>query len=357
MPGLVQQWVSCLKPRTLYGVSILPGPLCGALDCLLVAMARRPIVVQPRNLPYNSGSRRPMDHCAAVVWEAISQFVDAVAFQAETHRPYKSALRPFGFLELGHPIVGSHSGPLLTLRHDHDVTLTSAMEALLIFLFAWLAPPTQDTGPAVAPVSVQPTAAVAVMGTCDPVEGPRPKWSKEARMETRKRVRRACKATKASPALCAFADAVVVRESSGRAGVRHTLGAGENGLGAMGLNIASHRDKWPGQDEDPMFCVPEVSFAVVHAILWRAVTRYHASDWVDVQAIYSGRWQCNEGEDGVRRCFADSDERTARLICSRMAGRGHDCYEPILPKHLGRKIPFGQRREWALSLANRPLAE
>lgn len=181
---------------------------------------------------------------------------------------------------------------------------------------------------------------------CDPLDGDGMEWSAEQRQETRDRVRLAClHHLKASPTVCAFYEAVVIRESSGRASVRHTLGQGENGLGAMGLSLRWHANKWPGNDEDPMFCTPEVSLIVAHAIVWRAFTRYHATTMLDAQAVYGAQWRCFENK-GKRTCTAAPNGRTEDAICGRMRHLGASCYAPITRKDLGRRVPLGERRQW-----------
>lgn len=199
----------------------------------------------------------------------------------------------------------------------------------------------------------QVQAPVGVIGTCDPVDGPKQTWTRGDVKETKRRVRAYCKAVKASPAVCAFMDLIVVRESSGFPGVRHTRGKNgngrEHGLGAMGLSLRWHRDKWPGKDEDPMFCTPEVSAAVAHDILWRAVRRYNAANILELQAIYSGRWVCTQWE-GKRKCWAEPNGRTARLTCPGMAYRGFSCHTEITVKDLGRYIPKQDRRAFVAAL-------
>ena len=188
------------------------------------------------------------------------------------------------------------------------------------------------------------------MGRCTAPGAPNPAWPRHLRQETRLRVRRACRAAGASPIICAFADAVVVRESGGRAGVRHTLGHNEHGLGAMGLSLRWHRDKWPGLDDDPQLCKPEVSFAVAHAIMWRAVRRYEAQSVLDLQAVYAGDWFCQRDAHGRRRCRPDPSGRTAASICARMRHRGFSCRQKITPRDLGRRVKAADRRAWALGL-------
>lgn len=189
------------------------------------------------------------------------------------------------------------------------------------------------------------------MGVCTAPDAPNVAWPRKLRRETQARVQRACHDVGASKVICAFADAIVIRESSGRAGVRHRLGHNEHGLGAMGLSLRWHRDKWPGRDEDPQFCKPEVSFAVAHAVMWRAVTRYKATTLLEIQAIYEGRWFCfPHPTTGKPMCRATPTRRTRGNICGRMRTRGFSCDEPITRKDLGRKVDRARRRDWALSL-------
>ena len=202
-----------------------------------------------------------------------------------------------------------------------------------------------------------PDAAPSPIGQCDAADGSeRVQWTEAERMQVRRRVKAACKDLGASPILCAYYDAVVVRESSGMASVRHHKGKNENGLGPMGLSLRWHADKWPGRDEDPAFCTPEVSLAVAHAIVWRAFERYHAESLLDVQAIYGGRWECGvDPATGARSCWADPNHRTESAVCSRMKAKGYSCHAILTEHDLGRKLPFGKRRAWVERLLGRPL--
>jgi len=169
--------------------------------------------------------------------------------------------------------------------------------------------------------------------------------------ETRARVQAVCQEVGADPIICAYMDAVVVRESSGRSGVRHTKGKNENGLGAMGLSLRWHRDKWPGEDEDPLFCHPEVTAIVSLAIMHRAMQRYKAKNIVEIQAIYAGNWTC-QGEGRERKCRARVTKRTTN-VCGRMSARGFDCWKTLTKKDLGRKIPMDERREFVADMIAR----
>ncbi len=175
--------------------------------------------------------------------------------------------------------------------------------------------------------------------------------TKAERKETRARVQAVCQEVGASPIICAYMDAIVVRESSGRAGVRHTKGTRENGLGAMGLSLHWHKDKWWGKDEDPYFCSPEVSATVALAVFHRAF-RYHAKNVKDVQMIYGGHFRC-AGEGETRHCWIVYPPRFTSDICARMRkrknanGKPYRCNQRITKKDLGRKISLGERRAFA----------
>ena len=192
--------------------------------------------------------------------------------------------------------------------------------------------------------------SVAEMGECSPRTGPQPIWTRELRRETRKRVRAACRHAGAAPIVCAYADAIVVRESSGRAGVRHTKGENEDGLGAMGLSLRWHRNRWPG-DADPDFCRPEVSFAVAHSIMWSAVRKFGARTAVEMQAIYAGSWSCYITRDDERVCRPMVRRNHVKSTCSRMKARGFSCHAKITAKDLGDRVRKRDRQSWAESVA------
>lgn len=213
--------------------------------------------------------------------------------------------------------------------------------ALLVALF-FSPTPIEEIAPALNP-------------NCDQTE-----VTPESRKDTRRRVQKVCKVVGASPIICAYMDAIVVRESSGRSGVRHTGGKNENGLGAMGLSLRWQKDKWPGEDEDPMFCAPEVSAVVALAIFHRAFKKWKAQDLVDVQGIYGGHWECYNTypswskpvQKPERVCRARRNYRHVGGLCKRMKDRGFSCRTKITRKDLGRFIPRHERREFATNVAN-----
>jgi hypothetical protein len=203
-------------------------------------------------------------------------------------------------------------------------------------------------------------------------------WSAEDKQRTRDRLRLACEAVGGSDDYCAFWDAVTCREAwCGVASAVHVQGTDvdgerEFGLGPLGLSVKWHGDKWDGDDEDPAFCSPEVSFVIGHAIAWAAVERYGARNWVELQAIFGG--------GGRRVCFSErlpsvlwmfehvpglswltlfapvdttcevlTLPRHAQAICSRLGQRDIECRSPLTVEDLGEKIPLEKRREWALA--------
>jgi hypothetical protein len=209
---------------------------------------------------------------------------------------------------------------------------------------------------------------------CNDVGTPRVRWSSEAKARTRDRVQAACQALGASPIVCAYDDAIVWRESfGGEASVRHMRGVDsdgtpEHGLGPLGLSLRWHADKWPGDDEDPSFCSPEVSVIVAHELFHRAVTRYNAQTIVDLQAIFAGRFRCTTVDrwgwlvrawpmlavllpGAERECWPMPTDRMTRDICERMAARGFSCHRRIAVDDLGERVPLDERRDWVLRLA------
>jgi hypothetical protein len=210
---------------------------------------------------------------------------------------------------------------------------------------------------------------------CNDVGSPRVRWSSEAKARTRGRVQAACEALGASPIICAYDDAIVWRESfGGEASVRHMRGVDadgtpEHGLGPMGLSLRWHADKWPGTDEDPAFCTPEVSVIVAHDIYRRAVTRYNATTIVEVQAVFAGRFRCHVRDrwgwlvrvlpvlasvlpEAERECWPMPTAGMAADVCERMAARGFNCMQRVTEADLGEHVLVDERRAWVLRQAH-----
>lgn len=251
------------------------------------------------------------------------------------------------------------------------------MLSLLAVMMIILSPPeASDAAPASAP-------AVEI-GQCDPRDGEPYAWSLAMRRDVRARAQQACVSLGAAPIICLYVDEIIVRESSGRASIRHSRGNGEDGLGPMGLSLRWHADKWEGDDEDPKFCQPEVSVLVALEIMRRAIDRYNAVDIVGIQAVFGGHWRCERrdeyvrieagawasvavatsrgrlfatpldlavglavGRSGSRECFP---EPKSLDICDRLRRRGYSCWEQIGVDSLGPRVRLGDRRRKAEKL-------
>jgi len=229
------------------------------------------------------------------------------------------------------------------MRDRHFVFLILAAFAVLAALWAR---PAGAANPDLAPDA-----------HCDP-NARANSWTPAEKARTRDRVRSACEARGGSDLYCDFHIAAVKRESwGGIASAVHRLGADgdgepEYGLGPQGLSLRWHRDKWPGSDEEPAFCVPEVSYLVADAIARRAVRVYGASNAVELQAVFGGGrgvtacyergaprwWRLVPGLSWLARfapreqeCFVTPLRRHADAVCKRMAG----CWHPISIDDLG----------------------
>lgn len=201
----------------------------------------------------------------------------------------------------------------------------------------------------------QPTAKIEAsipvlrdgrVGECNPVEGPGLRWTRASRTEARARVLAVFDYVGASEAFRTYAKVIGSRESSWMPGVWHD---GGRGLGAMGLMISAHHDKWPGDDENPAFCWPEVSALVALEVMHRAVHNWHAGNLVEIQAIYSGRFRKIVLEDGT--VLRAPGRTTDPNLCARLARRGVSCLAPITAADLGRRVPKHRMREVAAELA------
>ena len=209
---------------------------------------------------------------------------------------------------------------------------------------------------AARPCAAAPTAGLVAGDYCNGRGEARTPWTREAKRRTQERIEGVLEDLAVAPIVRAFHRLVVCRESfCGEASVRHTLGEDvlgqEDGLGAYGLSLRWHANKWPGEDEDAAFCTPEVSAVVAHELMWRAVTRYGASNMVEVQAVYAGAVTCRNGD-----CSFELSASKRRGFCERLAGYGHSCWAPITERDLGRRLARSERREWALSRARASVA-
>ena len=202
----------------------------------------------------------------------------------------------------------------------------------------------------------RPCAAAPIPGVipgdyCNARDEPRVPWTRDAKRRTQTRVERVLGALRVAPIIRAFHRVVICREAfCGEASVRHTLGGDvrgrEDGLGAYGLSLRWHKNKWPGEDLEPALCTIEVSTVIAHELMWRAVTRYGARNLAEVQAVYAGAVSCVEGD-----CRFELSLSKRRGFCERLSSHGYDCAAPITEQDLGRRLGPDERQEWALAQA------
>ncbi len=157
---------------------------------------------------------------------------------------------------------------------------------------------------------------------CDPVGGPKIKWSDEQRKAARELSVIEWKRRGANGVALAYIDAVTVRESSGAPSRWHDEGTG---LGAHGLNVRYFGGK-------ANLCDPRESASRALGIARAAVLRYGANTPWDVQAVFAGRHEC---VTGTGRCTGSMQDRTTAAICGRMERRGYSCHAPITRRDLG----------------------
>jgi hypothetical protein len=157
------------------------------------------------------------------------------------------------------------------------------------------------------------------------------------RRAVRRRIREACEDLGASADACEALDVVVMRESSGRAAVEHTLGPNERGRGAAGLSVRLHAWKWSAQATEQTLCVPEVSAVVVLRIWRHSVTGFRARTWLDLQRVFAGRF----GDVGLPpHRKRDGD------WCKRLARREIGCLERVHLRDFGKGPKLEEQEAW-----------
>jgi len=103
------------------------------------------------------------------------------------------------------------------------------------------------------------------------------------------------------------------------------------GLGLGGLNVGYHLRKIDTSAPPEILCDPVLNVMVQVTIARRAVRRYKAKNWIEVQAVYAGRTAYNE-KGQVRPAH---DPKKDRAIKSRCKKWGLDCYaKPELGKRI-----------------------
>jgi hypothetical protein len=175
------------------------------------------------------------------------------------------------------------------------------------------------------------------IGRCDPAPGDKLHWTTAERQEARDMANESVRARGARPIFVAYLDSVTIRESSAFASRWHDGGAG---LGMHGINITTHRKRWP-TPLNPAICSPRVSAAIVQDIAADCLTRHGASTAWELQACFAGRFQCTPNGEG--ECTGPMQDRTTSAICERMQNRGFRCHGPITLKDLGRRMTLDER--------------
>lgn len=191
---------------------------------------------------------------------------------------------------------------------------------------------------------------------CDLPGGQSTTWTREQRRQTFDRAEAVTDALGTSAIIAAYHQELIQRESRGRASVEHNYGfdsdgTPEHGLGAYGLSIRWHSDKLDGGG-DPGFCSPEISAVVAAEIMHRAWTNYGARTVLELQSVYSGRWDCTS----QNRCVFTLSWKKRRDLCARMRDRGFDCHQELKHSDLGERLDPEDRRPWALAAARQWLS-
>jgi hypothetical protein len=175
------------------------------------------------------------------------------------------------------------------------------------------------------------------IGRCDPAPDDKLHWTRAERQQAREMANDSVRARGARPVFVAYLDSVTIRESSAFASRWHDKGAG---LGLHGINITTHRKRWP-TPLNPAICSPRVSAAIVQDIAYDCINRHGASTPWELQACYSGRFECCVTGSGT--CTGAMQDRTTSAICERMQRRGFGCHDPITLKDLGRRMTLDER--------------
>lgn len=163
--------------------------------------------------------------------------------------------------------------------------------------------------------------------------------SRSVRRETRARVARTCKALGADRTACEVLDYVTVRESSGDPCAVHTLGPNEYGRGPHGLSVALHLRWWDPKADPIVLHVPEISTLVTIRLWRRAMERYGAYRWWQVNDVFAGRIAAKH-----------YDRHKVARFCYGLRKRGIDCKaEPRLGS-VGGVAPYRGQEQFVESL-------
>jgi len=144
---------------------------------------------------------------------------------------------------------------------------------------------------------------------CDPVDGPRIKWTAEQRKAVRQL-------------------SVIEWRRQGAKGPALRWHDDGTGLGAHGLNV-----RYFGEGVN--LCDPRKSADRALSIARAAVLRYGAKTPWDVQAVYAGRFECVSAYRGEKTCTGTQQDATTSAVCGYMEDRGYSCHAPLTREDLG----------------------
>lgn len=128
-----------------------------------------------------------------------------------------------------------------------------------------------------------------------------------------------------------------------------------SGLGAFGLNPAYHLVKWDALAEPEVLCDPEVATIVAVRIARRAVDRFGAKSWVEVNAVFAGRFKRVRDRQGRSRVEIVRNAKKDKAFCALADNWGFDCTDaPKLGTKLGSSTAANQT-DFATRLRGQPL--
>ncbi len=128
-----------------------------------------------------------------------------------------------------------------------------------------------------------------------------------------------------------------------------------SGLGAFGLNPAYHLAKWDTLAGPEVLCAPEGATIVVVRLARRAVDRFGAKSWVDVNSVFAGRFRRVRDRQGRSRVEIVSNAKKDKSFCALADTFGFNCQD--VPK-LGTKLgssPVDSQTDFATQLRGEPL--
>lgn len=128
-----------------------------------------------------------------------------------------------------------------------------------------------------------------------------------------------------------------------------------SGLGPFGLNPAYHLAKWDALAEPEVLCDPEVATIVAVRIARRAVDRFGAKSWVEVNAVFAGRFKRVRDRQGRSRVVIVRHAKKDASFCTLADNWGFHCDDaPKLGTKLGSSTAAHQT-DFATRLRGQPL--